>query len=343
MSTTATPADLAPTRTAAPPQAVPQGWLLGRALDLAFISNLAWPLVALFVALYSESSAHQAFGFLLAYFVILPHRWITLALVFLDPNKFATRSKAFLLVLAFVVFSCLTVKLTLPGLAVLVAVDYLWNAWHFAAQHSGVLSIYNRAARPDGAGADRFEKYGLRVFLIFTLLRLTGQFVPAGSVPWLDWVEASTPNLAWLDFCVLAIPAALILRELATFRATAWGRLAYLSSVSAPYGGLLMGIRYELPALSLGCAVATTLFHSTEYLAIVTWYVGKNRSLSQSRLWATLVPRWAMSLVAFMAFFAISAYFLAERHLEAWLWVNINVSLLHYAYDGMIWKRQKKT
>lgn len=152
---------LSPTAVAAPTPSVAQraavkpagGWLLGPVLDSLFIANLAWPAVALFAMVATETVAYQTFGYLLAYFIIMPHRWITLPLVFGDRQRLGQRPLAYLAVLAAVVVSCAVVKLSMTSLAVLVAADYLWNAWHFAGQHGGIYRIYGRmsghAAAPD--------------------------------------------------------------------------------------------------------------------------------------------------------------------------------------------------
>ena len=53
----------------------------------------------------------------------------------------------------------------------LALVDYVWNAWHFAAQHGGILRIYSRKA---GGGRPRLETIGVRTFVTYTSLRLAG-------------------------------------------------------------------------------------------------------------------------------------------------------------------------
>lgn len=119
---------VAPTVPAAPSAArASGGWLLGSILDSLFIANLAWPAVAAFAMLATQTVAYQTFGYLLAYFIIMPHRWITLPLVFGDRQRLAQRPLAYLAVLAAVVVSCGVVKLSMASLAVLVAADYLWT------------------------------------------------------------------------------------------------------------------------------------------------------------------------------------------------------------------------
>jgi hypothetical protein len=318
-----------------------RGWLLGPVLDSLFIANLAWPLVALFAMVATETAAYQTFGYLLAYFIIMPHRWITLPLVFGDRQRLRQRPLAYLVVLAAVLGSCALVKLSMASLALLVAVDYLWNAWHFAGQHGGIYRIYSRVAGQ--IAAPEWEKWLLRGFFLFVLLRLTATFIPENSQPWLDAVAAAGPYLAWLDWVALAVAGGLVVRELWWFRQrrSSLAGVLYLVSICTLYCTLLMAIRFDARPLILGCALATTLVHSSEYLAIVSWHAPKSRGLQESALLRPLLAHWLLTLVGFMSIFAITTALLSGPYLATWLWINLNVSFLHYAYDGMIWKRPK--
>lgn len=323
------------------------GWLLRPWVDLVFVANLGWPLIAWFVATCSTTTAYQTFGFLLAYFVIMPHRWLTLPLVLLDRPRWNERRWAYLGVLAGIVALCSTIRLSMPTLALLVAIDYLWNAWHFAAQHAGIARMYSRLSKPQLAGNGTLEKIVLRTFFLYVLLRVTGQFVPEESFPWLEWAGSLMPTLASCDLPILLLPASLLVYEAAHICRAGVGRLVYLVSVCSAYAALLLGVHYNWTGVMLGCAVVVTWMHSTEYMAVVTWAVPKNRGLAQHALIARLIPQWTVGLLAFMAFFAVTtgvlqASYVNPRWLELWVWLNLNVSLLHYAYDGMIWKRSRK-
>jgi hypothetical protein len=321
--------------------AAPSAWLLSPGLDLLFVANLAWPLVAIATAAFADTQALKAWGFLLAYFIIMPHRWLTLPLVFCDRQRLAQRPMAYLGILGVVVMLCSTVRLSLSSVAILAAIDYAWNAWHFAAQHAGIARIYERLARPQNASSGLLEKIVLRTFFLFVLLRLTGTFTPDDTSPWLVWTAAASRYASRLDYAVLAMPAVLFFREM-TLRPVAVSRCVYLGSVCSLYALLLVAIRFQHSGLILGCAGAATLFHSVEYMAVVTWHVPKNRSLSQSSLWKKLIGHWGVALLAFMAFFAVTTWLIPPEHRATWAWINLNVSLLHYAYDGMIWKRPRK-
>lgn len=297
---------VAPTVPAAPSAArASGGWLLGPILDSLFIANLAWPAVAAFAMLATQTVAYQTFGYLLAYFIIMPHRWITLPLVFGDRQRLDQRPLAYLAVLAAVVVSCGVVKLSMASLAVLVAADYLWNAWHFAGQHGGIYRIYGRISGQPAA-APEWEKWLLRGFFLFVLIRLTGTFIPANSQPWLDAIAAAGPYLAWIDGAALAVAAWFVVREGLRLRHGSLAGFLYLASICTLYCTLLLAIRFDARPLVLGCALATTLVHSSEYLAIVSWHAPKNRSLQDSALFRPLLSHWLLTLVGFMSIFAIT-------------------------------------
>jgi hypothetical protein len=337
----------APALPAAAPTAASRGWLLGPWTDLLFISNVSWPLVALFAAIWSDTQAYRAFGFMLAYFIIMPHRWLTLPVVFCDRQRIAQRPVAFYAVLLAVLLLCSTIQLSMSSLALLVAIDYLWNAWHFAAQHAGIARMYGRLSQPQDAGSGTWEKLLLRTFFLYVLLRVTGQFVPPKSFPWLEWVRDVMPSFSPLDFTMLLLPLGVLAADARRWGIASRGRGVYLASLTLLYGTLLVAIHFQQSAVIFGCAIAITLVHSTEYLTIVTWAVPRNRGLASTRIFAQIIPRWTTMLLGFMAFFAVTSWILQQSYVDRrwlgfWVWVNLTVSLLHYAYDGMIWKRPRK-
>src|SRR5262249_25772683 len=62
---------------------VPTGWIVAPAFDLLLIANLSWP----FLLLPGLSTRTEtAVDFWQVYFLSLPHRWLTLILVALDPD-----------------------------------------------------------------------------------------------------------------------------------------------------------------------------------------------------------------------------------------------------------------
>jgi hypothetical protein len=231
-------------------------------------------------------------------------------------------------------------------IALLLAVDYLWNAWHFAAQHSGISRIYARSARPDIKSSGMYEKVLLRVFVLYVIFRVLGLPViqEERAADWLGWLVWLVHAAEGLDLYMLALPVALLARDLWDFRASMRGRLAYLGSVCTLYSAILLVVHFNEggAGLAAGLFLAITLFHATEYLAIVSWAVWKKHGNSTRGLFAYLVPRWGLVLVTFMAVLALTAWMLDRHYFRAWLLMTIIVSYLHYAYDGMIWKAPRK-
>ncbi len=121
------------------------------------------------------------------------------------------------------------------------------------------------------------------------------------------------------------------------------GRRLYLVSVCGLYLALLWAVHARRPALVLSLATASALFHAIEYLALVGWSVQQRHAAAGERmgLLGWLAPRWAIALGMFLLILGIGGWLLDQYWLEAWLTVNVIVAFLHYAYDGMIWRKSK--
>lgn len=330
MSATAVQPDLA---AAARPARPKQGWLFGPWVDLLFVANLLWPAVFL-LELSGGLDMQSGVKFWQVYFVTMPHRWITLALVFLDRNRFNQRPVAFTAIALVVLALCVGVRVSTGALTCLLAVDYVWNAWHFAAQHHGIFRIYGRMSEPSRQGGLRLEKVAMRLFLCYVPVRVAG---------W-SW---SYPQLeTWflrIDYLMVLIPAVLIARELWVARREALGRIVYLVSVCAIYLALMWATHTRRANLVLMLATASALFHATEYLAVVTWAVRRGQDKNSfAGAMAYLAPRWGLSLAAFAVVLGLAGWMADQHVMQAWLLVNVVVAFLHYTYDGMIWKVRRK-
>lgn len=341
---------LSPTMGTVAPPAPRSPWLVGPFFDLFFLANWFWPVLAVLVVFTaggvteSQPTPNPVMQLFLLYLLSTPHRWITLPLVFLDKERFLERRPTYLGILLLAAAVIGAVWLSTGALALLLAIDYVWNAWHFAAQHSGIARIYARTARPDVRSTGLFEKTLLRVFILYTIFRLLGFPNVEGedAAPWLTWLHWTVQQVQGLDLFMLALPASLMVLEFRDFRRSAVGRIAYLGSVCLIYSGLLLAAHFNegnrTVLLVLGLGVAISVFHSTEYLAIVSWSVWKRHGRSKSGVFAHLVPRWGIALMTFMCALGISAMMIDKHFVRAWLVITIFVSYLHYAYDGMIWK-----
>jgi hypothetical protein len=275
------------------------------------------------------------------YFLSTPHRWITLALVFMEPLHFwANKRKFGGLAVALIALGLALIPLSRlwphaeHSLLLLMMLDYVWNAWHFAAQHAGISRIYGRMTRPEQTpdGAE-FEKSAVRSLVLWVFVRVA---VHAGSRrpdvgPAL---EALTPLLNWLDPLVMVMPAMLLWRELRSFRPQVVGRLVYIVNVFAIYIAQLVAIRAGNDAWMGALFLAGAVFHSVEYLAVVGWTVKKKTG----GVWRHVVPRTGLAVLVFMAILGAANWLIAWQSAYAWALLTLLVSLLHYAYDGIIWR-----
>jgi hypothetical protein len=317
----------------APSKASISGWIVSPAFDLLFLANLPWllALVPGFVA--AEGTPHIAFWQL--YFLTTPHRWMTLFLVALDPDRREGRPRRFLVLALLGLVTIAGVKLTTGAFVCLLLVDYVWNGWHFASQHFGVLRIYSRKA---GGGWPRLERYGLRLFIFYVIARTAGW-----STGWLEDSPDGLALLRGLDLAVLALPVCLLGFELFDRKGSRplFGKRIYLASVCGLYAALLLALRDGQTVLVAALTTASSLFHAVEYLALVTYYAWRRRTDGSEGLFRTLAERWLLVLLSYVVLFGLSALVLQRLGTEVWQGLNLWAAFLHYAYDGMIWKLRR--
>ena len=323
------PAVTAPGLTSNPLPETNSRWIVSPSFDLLFFANLLWlfAFVPGFVA--PEGSAHIEFWQL--YFLTVPHRWLTLVLVATDPERREGRNRLF-------------VGLAVAALAVvagawyftgafwcLLLVDYLWNGWHFASQHAGILRIY---ARKSGFGRPWLERWGLRVFIFYVIARTAGW-----STGWLEEVNYGTATLQFVDMIVLSLPVILLTLELVSFQKARLGKLIYLVSVCGLYASILIALGGSHRILIFALTAAGAAFHAIEYLALVTHYAWRRSAQAGEGPFLTMARHW----LAFLAVFVVllgSIYWFFEG-LQWWLGVNLWAAFLHYTYDGLIWKLRR--
>lgn len=306
------------------------GWLVHPVYDLLLVANVLWPLLIWL-------GASEGFGrrdgllFWQVYFITTPHRWITLLLVFGDRQRFRSRRGLFVGIAVAVVVVTLGVRFGTGSLTCLLAIDYLWNAWHFSAQHHGVARLYSRQS-PGQVAESGWEKWAFRLFLLYVIFRVAGT----------TWSQETLEHrLARFDFVVLVVPVVLLVRAARAPFALEGGGLVYRASVCGLYLGMLWAVHERQPGMVLAFATASALFHATEYLAVVGWTLHRKRGKATAALgllgW--IIPRWVLMMAVFLMVLGAGGYWLDQRWLEAWLTINVVVAFLHYAYDGLIWRR----
>ncbi|EMI16004.1 putative membrane protein [Rhodopirellula maiorica SM1] len=326
------------------------GFLFSPAIDLFFIANAFWPLLLLVDRL-GGIATHQSLLFWQIYFVTAPHRWITLILVTVDHHKGIDRRRQFLAFGTAILIACLCLKMGTGSLLCLGVIDYIWNAWHFASQHHGVFRIYQRKSKSTNSsgtsGPTRFattkplaatlEKAVFRCFMLYVIARVAGWGWSEGPFDGFQWVSS-------LDWGVLVVPVAFAGRQCfqyAVARTVSLASVAYLTSVMTLFASLLLASHFENNQWVVQLALASAIFHSLEYMSIVTWSMSGSRGSSQANALARLSKMWLLFLVIFVVVIGLGNYLLSRGYFELWVFVNIVVAFWHYCFDGMIWKSRK--
>jgi hypothetical protein len=306
-------------------------WLVSPAFDLLFLANLGWLLALVPGYVAADGAAHVEFW--QVYFLTTPHRWLTLLLVAADPDRRAGRRFIFPALAALALVAIAGVYLSTGAFTCLVLVDYVWNGWHFGAQHAGVLRVYSLKT---GGGRPWLEKHGLRLFIFYVILRSAGWWTG-------EW-EADPTAAGWLrlaDAVALIVPAALIGLALVGQPWQRPGKVTYLASVCGLYALLLVALAESLRSLVVALTVAAALFHAVEYLALVTHYAWRRRTVGSDGLFRTVARHWLVALAAFVLLFGTLAAVVQRQGVAWWVGLNLWAAFLHYAYDGMIWKLRR--
>lgn len=310
-------------------------FLLGPWFDLLFIANLYWP-VLLLADVFGGEAWHGGLLFWQVYFVTAPHRWITLFLVGCDRRKTAGREWTFVAVTSGIVGGCLALQLGTNSLLCLGAIDYIWNAWHFASQHHGIHRIYER--RENFNVSRRWagiRKLLFRTFLLYVIARVAGLGWHIGELNWTWELRRADPYMACL-------PVALLFGNwrYRDRRAPSMSQV-YFSSVMLLFLSMLAAAHFEQRQLVLQLALASAVFHSVEYFAIVSWASSSRSNCERVDVIGAMARNWALFVSFFILFLGVTNYVLAVGYEHIWILLNLIVAFLHYAYDGMIWKSQR--
>ncbi len=312
------------------------GWLRSPRFDLLFLANVLWPALLL-PGMSADGST--AVDFWQIYFLTLPHRWITLVLVAIDPDRRGQRS--FVLTGLALMFAVMVggAYLGTSAFLCLGAIDYVWNAWHFASQHAGVLRIYSKQS---GGGIAWLERWGIRLFITYTICRTAGEILTQQ----VGWSSDILP-MPWIDWGMIAIPIALLVTNGGDWRRERWPKMIYLASVLTLYTGYLISGNQRASTWIVCFATAASLFHATEYLAIVSHYALRRNKVGSEGLMRQVSRFWVPLLALYMLGLGMLGWWMTRMSGPwgiAWQGLNLWAAFTHYAWDGMIWKlRQPAT
>ncbi|MCP4190272.1 MAG: hypothetical protein GY768_06570 [Planctomycetaceae bacterium] len=308
-------------------------WIISPFFDLCFVINLWWLLALLPQPSSIGVTQSTSFEFWQVYFLTTPHRWLTLILVATDPDRRQGRTSLFI---SMAIIAAVLVAATWQlygAFTCLILVDFIWNAWHFASQHGGILRIYGRMG---GGGYPNLERYAFRTFVTYTALRTAG------------WLTGWTEDVSWarstmlsLDFLVLILPVVLLSLEFCNRPLERLGKVLYLSSVLGMYGATLFAIRNGQHYAVIALVVASAAFHSVEYMAIVTFYARRRCDSGSNAPFQRMARNWLRILTLYIICIGVVSRYTDSHLKDFYIGINLWAAFLHYAYDGMIWKLRR--
>ncbi len=158
---------------------------------------------------------------------------------------------------------------------------------------------------------------------------------------WPQDLSVSATLLSYLDWLLLLIPTGLLAVAMCSYKPGHGPKLCYLGSVSLLYGMYLLAGHFHWQHLLLCLATAAALFHAVEYMAVVTHYAMRRQELGSPGIMRWLAERWLATVVGFALTMGILGVYLSgmEGSISiVWQGLNLWAALLHYAFDGMIWK-----
>jgi hypothetical protein len=308
-------------------------WIRSPWFDCFCLANVCWPLILLPGM---SSQGETAVDFWQIYFLTLPHRWLTLFLVALDPDRRANR--LFLLVSLAISFAAVVSVVFVGSEAFLClgVIDYLWNGWHFASQHSGVLRIYSKKS---GGGIPSLERWGIRLMITYVILRTANRMIYSSWIP-----EIPADVFDGLDAFVLLLAVGLIWSNVTPWSLQRLPKLIYLLSVLSLYLGYLLSFRASSTNWILCFATAASMFHAVEYIGIVSHYAMRRKTSGSAGWMRVISVYWPLILVCFILLLGSFSLWVNSWSVElATMWQGLNLwaAFTHYAWDGMIWKLRR--
>lgn len=308
------------------------GWIISPLFDLLFFANIYWVLALLPIYMGGDSEPYVQFW--MAYFLATPHRWLTLVVATTDRDRRYGQTWLFIVI---AVLTALLIGLTLwttGDFRSLFLFYTLLLGWHFAGQHSNVLKVYSGKGAP---GVRLLEDWLPMTFVLYANIRLVSFLGPMLHFEQLAW-----PSLIDLfDVVILVIPVVMLGTELARFSPRRVPKIIYMLSFFSLWTSVLWAAHLHRNGWCSILLGAVTIFHSVEYMALVSYYAWQRQELGAANLFQTMARNWTVVFAWYVigcgllyslgnAFFAVACYA-----------VNTWASILHCAYDGMMWRLRR--
>lgn len=336
--------------TASSPPA-PRSWILGPWQDWVFFLGtpaLILPLVFLARARFRVEDIYL----FVASFGALGHHLPGMMRAYGDRELFRRFRVRFVVAPIFLVVACVTCSLReLSGLMLIV---YLWGVWHGLAQAYGFLRIYDSKAQSSAAWTCRLDMamciawFGGGVLLSPTRMhRLLDTFYQSGGAPlpvaWLGALRTGAVVTLVVVTAAFLVHTGLRARRgqppstlKLVLMATSFGFWWYSNVVVAD---LLVGI------------VLFEIFHDVQYLSIV-WAFNRSRVEKGAQLGGfsrflfrrggALVGAYVGLVFAYGSLNYVAKGLPTETLQRTLTGVLVASALLHFYYDGFIWKVREK-
>jgi hypothetical protein len=349
-----------------------QNWVLDPVQDTVLI--IAAPLLVLAIALlaFRMLPATSATSLIIVSHVVLTvaHHLPTFIRIYGDVELFRRYRWSFVLapviplafsagVLAYINYRGLPIEYFLY-LYIMLA---LWDPWHFLRQHYGFMRIYDRGNEAPKSLAARMDLTLCSVWFVYIMLAsgawLAGMFQDLYASANLPVIAALAPDAIARVTSVMRDIALLVTATYVIYLAWCWRRGYFVSRAKLALIVATFGVMYLMYApnawmqslapewtFKVGFA-ALGIVHMTQYLAIVWRYnrrIGQLPGRARPGVFARLHARggWVVAVFYVLVCLAYGEIITTVHDnrllMSVLLAVGFTSTLMHYYFDGFIWK-----
>lgn len=119
------------------------------------------------------------------------------------------------------------------------------------------------------------------------------------------------------------------------------GKLIYMASVLGLWSAVLWAAHGHNAALASLLLGVVTMYHSVEYLALVSHYASLRRTSGSTGLFRTMAGHWVAVLSWYVVGCGLLYSFANSVAVTACFAVNMWASLVHCAFDGLMWRMRE--
>ena len=329
------------------------GWLRGPLWDVGLLA-FGWLPFYVWVAVGSAGTSHWGSddtpGFAAAVALALAlnfvHRQYVLVLVYGDPEALAERPRAYAIapVVALLLVGGAVLSRRPPAQTAVFILLATWNVWHVIQQRYGLMRVYAGRAR---GGLESKEAARADKHLLWASVLVTACGAALWRVRSLEGVPQATrllvavrPLLAG-PIITIASCVAMVVWALAIAR---WWRIELTSTSVVRWPRWIFGLS-TLALLAIfvvnGPVVGYLVFgvaHSIEYLAFVHQFGDKKYNGGTSNVAALLLGSLKRAPLVLAPLLLGYVFLYRHRYALAYVTYYTTTSVLHYLYDGWIWR-----